>query len=137
LLLGAAPVWAVLGQSVRSVQSDQQYWRGTQIEVARQGYALHQISAANGTVVREYVSNEGTVFGVSWRGPTMPNLSQLLGPYFAEFQQASQSPHRRRGPLVVRTDRVVIESGGHLRAFHGRAYVPNLVPRDLTEAVVQ
>ena len=137
LLLGAAPVWAVLGQSVRSVQSDQQYWRGTLIEVARQGYALHQISAANGTVVREYVSNEGTVFGVSWRGPTMPNLSQLLGTYFADFQQASQSPHQRRGPLVVRTDRVVIESGGHLRAFHGRAYVPNLVPRDLTEAVVQ
>ena len=137
LLGGAVPAWAVLGQSVRSVQSDQEYWRGTLIQVARQGYALHQISAADGTVVREYVSNEGAVFGVSWQGPVMPNLSQLLGPYFADFQQASQSPHRRRGPLVVRTDRVVIESGGHVRAFHGRAYLPNLVPHDLTEAVIQ
>ena len=137
LLLGAAPAWAVLGESLRSVQSDQQYWRGTLIEVARQGYALHQITAADSSVLREYVSQGGTVFGVSWEGPVMPNLSQLLGTYFADFQQASQSPHRRRGPLVVRTDRVVIESGGHMRAYHGRAYVPSLVPDKLTQAVVQ
>lgn len=137
VLLGAAPAWAVLGQSVRSVQSDQQYLRGTLIEVARQGYAVHQITAADGTVVHEYVSQGGTVFGVSWQGPVMPNLSQLLGTYFADFQQASQSPHRRRGPLVVQTDRVVIESGGHMRAFHGRAYVPGMVPDNLTQAVVR
>ena len=96
LLLGAAPAWAVLGESIRSVQSDQQYWRGTLIEVARQGYALHQITAADSTVLREYVSQEGTVFGVSWQGSVLPNLSQLLGRYFTDFQQASQSPHRRR-----------------------------------------
>jgi hypothetical protein len=137
LLLGAAPAWAVLGQSVRSVQSDHEYLRGTLVEVPRQGYALHQISAPDGTVVREYASPDGTVFGVSWQGPAMPNLSQLLGSYFADFQQASHASHRRRGPLVVRTDRVVIESGGHMRAFHGRAYVPNLVPNNLTQAVVQ
>ena len=137
LLLGATPAWAVLGQPASSVQSDQAYFRGMLEEVPRQGYAMHQISGPDGTVVREYVSPAGTVFGVSWQGPTMPNLSQLLGSYVADFHQASQSPHGRRGPLVVRTDRVVIESGGHMRAFHGRAYVPNLVPNNLTEAVVQ
>ena len=103
----------------------------------RQGYALHQISAPDGTVVREYTSPQGTVFGVSWKGPVMPNLKQLLGSYFTTFQQASQAPHPRRGPLVVRTDQVVVESGGHMRAFRGRAYVPSLVPNNLTQAVVQ
>jgi hypothetical protein len=136
-LLGAAPAWAVLGQPRSSVESDHAYFRGNLVQVPRQGYELHQISAPDGTVVREYVSPEGTVFGVSWQGPVMPNLSQLLGSYIADFQQASQSPHARRGPLVVRNERVVIESGGHMRAFHGRAYVPSLVPNNLTQAVVQ
>jgi hypothetical protein len=137
LLLGAAPAWAVLGQPRSSVESDHAYFRGNLMQLPRQGYELHQINAPDGTVVREYISPEGTVFGVSWQGPVMPNLSQLLGSYFGDFQQASQSPHARRAPLLVRTDRVVIESGGHMRAFHGRAYVPNLLPHNLTQAVVQ
>jgi len=137
LLLGAAPAWAVLGEPLSSVQSDHTYFRGMLVRVPRQGYELHQINAPDGAVIREYVSPEGTVFGVSWQGPVMPNLSQLLGSYLADFQQASQSPRARRGPLVVRNDRVVIESGGHMRAFHGRAYVPNLLPHNLTQAVVQ
>lgn len=137
LLLCAAPAWAVLGQPAGSVQSDHEVLRGSLVEVPRQGYALHQISAPNGMVVREYTSPQGTVFGVSWTGPVMPNLKQLLGTYFAAFQQAAQSPHPRRGPLVVRTNEVVVESGGHMRAFHGRAYVPSLVPDNLTQAVVQ
>jgi hypothetical protein len=137
LLVGAAPAWAVLGQPASSVQSDHEYFRGTLAQSPRQGYQLHQIGAPDGTVIREYVSPEGTVFGVSWQGPVMPNLSQLLGSYFGDFQQASQSPHGRRAPLAVRTDRVVIESGGRMRAFHGRAYVPSLLPNNLTQAVVQ
>jgi hypothetical protein len=136
-LLGAAPAWAVLGQPVSSVESDHAYFRGKLVQAPHEGYEVHQISAPDGTVVREYVSPEGTVFGVSWQGPVMPNLSQLLGSYASDFQQVSQSPHPHRGPLVVRNDRVVIESGGHMRAFHGRAYVPGLLPNNLTQAVVQ
>jgi len=136
-LLGAAPAWAVLGEPASSVESDHAYFRGTLEQIPHQGYELHQISAPDGTVVREYVSPEGTVFGVSWQGPVMPNLSQLLGSYVSDFQHASQSTHPRRGPLMVRNDRVVIESGGHMRAFHGRAYLPSLLPNNLTQAVVK
>jgi hypothetical protein len=137
LLLGSARAWAVLGEPRSSVESDHAYFRGNLVQLPRQGYELHQINAPDGTVIREYVSPGGSVFGVAWEGPVMPNLSQLLGSYLGDFQQAAQSPHGRRAPLVVHTDRVVIESGGHMRAFHGRAYVPNLVPSNLTQAVVQ
>jgi Protein of unknown function (DUF2844) len=137
VVLGVAPAWAVLGESVRSVQSDQQRLRGQLLAVARQGYSLHQITAADGNIVREYVSQEGTVFGVSWQGRTMPDLRHLLGSYYSELLQNAQSPHRRRGPLVVRTDHAVLQSGGHVRAFRGRAYVPSLIPNTLTQAVVQ
>lgn len=137
LLLLSAPAWAVLGESVRSVQADQQRLRGQVIALARRGYSVHQIKAADGNVVREYVSQEGVVFGVSWQGATIPDLHGLLGSYFPEFRQALQSPHRRRGPVAVRTAHAVVESSGHMRGYHGRAYVPGLVPNNLTQAVVQ
>lgn len=137
LILGAVPAWAALGEPVSSVQADQKFMKGQVREVARNGYSLHEIRAADGNTVREYVSPEGTVFGVSWEGPTIPNLQQLLGSYFSEFQRAARSPRRRHGPLAVQTDHVVIESAGHMRAFHGRAYVPGLLPNTLTQAVVK
>lgn len=137
LLLGSAPAWAVLGEQEASIKSDQKHLRGQVRAIVREGYSIQQISAADRTIVKEYVSPEGMVFGISWQGPTMPDLQQLLGSYFTQFQQASQSRLRRRGPLVLRTDQLVVESGGHLRAFHGRAYVPNLLPKNLSEEVVR
>jgi hypothetical protein len=119
------------------VASDQQHLRGDLRSTAAEGFLVQEISAADGNVVREYVSPDGRVFGISWRGPTRPDLAPLLGDYFREFQRASRSAARRRGPLVVRTDRLVVEMGGHMRAFHGRAYVPDLLPVTLSPDVVQ
>jgi hypothetical protein len=137
LVLGTSPAWAVLGEYEASVASDQQDLRGEVRAIVREGYKVHQITSANRTVVKEYVSPAGLVFGISWQGPTMPNLQQLLGSHFAQFQQAAQSRVRRRGPLVVRTDQLVVESGGHMRSFHGRAYVPSLLPKNISAEVVR
>lgn len=137
LLLGSASAWAVLGEHVSTVTSDQKSLRGEVRATVQQGYSVQQITAADRTVVNEYVSPAGMVFGLSWRGPVMPNLQLLLGSYFSQFQQAAQSRVRRRGPLVLRTDQLVVESGGHLRSFHGRAYVPSLLPRNVSAEVVR
>ena len=137
VLLSTAPAWAVLGEYESSVSLDQQSLHGAVRAMVREGYKLHEITAANRTVVREYISPAGLVFGISWQGPTMPNLQQLLGSHFAQFQQAAQSRTRHRGPLVLRTDNLVVESGGHMRFFHGRAYVPGLFPPNVPVEVVQ
>ncbi len=137
ILLGTTPAWAVLGEYQNTVGADQKVMRGQVRSVTQQGYSLHEIKGADGTVVREYVSPDGVVFGLSWQAPAMPNLAQLLGSYYPDFQLASSRRMRHRGPLVVRTDRVVIESGGHMRAFRGRAYVPSLMPKNLTPEVVR
>ncbi len=137
LLLGSAPAWAVLGEQVATVASDQKYLRGEVRATMMQGYSVQQITAADRSVINEYVSPTGMVFGISWRGPVMPNLQLLLGSHFAQFQQAAQSRVRRRGPLVLRTDQLVVESGGHPRSFHGRAYLPSLLPKDVSEEVVR
>lgn len=137
--LMSVPSWAVLGGSVQSVRADQQRLRGQLEAVSRQGYFVQQITAPDRSIIEEYVSPAGVVFGVSWQGPAMPNLSLLLGSYFPVFQQASQSAARRhsRRALVVSSNQLVVESGGHPRAFHGRAYVPSLIPANLSPAVVK
>jgi Protein of unknown function (DUF2844) len=138
MALGAAPAWAVLGEYENSVASDQQVMRGELRTVAGQGYSLHQITAGGGAVVKEFVSPTGRVFGVSWHGPAMPNLQQLLGTYFPDFQKAARGNRmRRRGPVVLKSDKVVIVSAGHMRSFQGLAYVPSLMPENVTAEVVR
>jgi hypothetical protein len=103
-----------------------------------QGYKFHQITSPNGAVVREYVSPEGKVFGIAWKSPFIPNLQQLLGSYSTQVQQAAQSQTRRRGgPFVVRTNDFVFVSGGHMQSFHGLAYVPSLLPQNVSAEVVR
>jgi len=102
-----------------------------------QGYTLHEITRPDGTLVREFVSPAGIVFAVSWQGPSLPNLAQLLGKYFPQFQQAAHSGAHRRGPIVVRSGTLVVESSGHMRAFHGRAYLTSHWPDNLTKEVVK
>jgi hypothetical protein len=137
LLLGAAPALAALGESVDSVERDQRRLEGQLRSVALPGYSIHQITREDGLTVKEFVSPRGTVFGVSWAGPAMPDLSQLLGKYYADFQRAAQSRARRRAPIAVRIGDLVVESGGHMRSFRGRAYVDSLVPNTVSAAVVQ
>lgn len=135
--LAGVPAWAVLGQPVQSVQADRAHLKGQLRSVAQLGYSVHHISAPDGTEVREFASPEGMVFGVAWQGPAHPDLRQLLGANFEAFQQAARASRHRRGPLVVHVGSLVVEMGGHMRAYRGRAYLVDLVPKNLSQAVVR
>jgi hypothetical protein len=137
VLLVSPPIWATLGKPAASIAGDQRRLGGEVRISSAAGFAVHEISASDGTIVREYASPAGEVFGVSWRGPTRPNLIELLGDHYPAFQQASRSPGRRRGPLVVRTEHLVVEMGGHIRDFHGRAYLPDRLPASVPPAAVR
>jgi len=139
VLLGATPGWAVLGEYESSITLDQQVLRAERRELARPGYKVHELTAPNGLVVREFVSPVGLVFGVTWQAPQMPNLQQVLGDQnMSELQQALAARRRCHSgaPLIVRTDKLVFVSGGHMRAFHGYAIVPSLVPANVKVGVM-
>lgn len=89
-------------------------------------YQVVETTGAGGVVAREYVDQTGTVFAVTWSGPTRPDMKQLLGSYFGRFVGERGHP---RGPLRVDQSDVVIQSGGHMGALHGRAWVRDLVPK--------
>ena len=123
----ALPAAASLGGDEATVAADHTVLEG-KMKVARvQRYAVHEIAAPSGTVVREFVSPAGKVFAVSWSGPTMPDLRQVLGPYFDTYVAAVQQ-RKARGPVNVVLPGLVVHSGGRMRAFAGKAYLPDAVP---------
>jgi Protein of unknown function (DUF2844) len=131
LILGALPAWASLGGDRASVDADQVHLQGTRTTKALESYTVHEIQAASGVVVREYVSAEGKVFAIGWNGPWMPDLRQLLGGYFEQYVQAAKAQNTARPgrrPLMIEQSGLVVEVGGHPRAFTGRSYVPEMLP---------
>ena len=136
MLSSSAPSWAALGEYESSVGADQQYFRAEIRQKNYAGYTVQQIITPQGTVIREYISPAGKVFGVAWQARSMPNLQQLLGSYFPQVMVAAQA-QAHRGPLVVRSNDLVFASAGHMMAFHGAAYVPSLLPSHLSGEAVR
>ena len=91
-------------------------------------YTVHELLLPTGTTVREYLSPTGAVFAVSWQGPFKPDLRQLLGQYFDAFVAAPREAASTRSHMTLRTGTLVVHSDGHMRAFTGLAYAPQLVP---------
>ena len=126
------PAMATLGEDAASTQADQLQMKAA-IRVAQSGtVTVHEIQAPSGTVIREFVSPAGKVFAVLWQGPSLPDLRQVLGSYFDPYVEAAQSKRTGRGPVSVQQSGLVVESTGRMRAFSGRAYVPQLLPPGIT-----
>jgi hypothetical protein len=126
----AAPAFATLGGDPASVEADRAKMKGTVRATPTVDYTVHEIQTPAGLVVHEYVSPQGKVFAVSWRGPGMPNLPQLLGDYSAELAQASVQPHYNHHHLNIETANVVMQQTAHLHSFFGRAWLPALLPQN-------
>jgi hypothetical protein len=137
LLVFHLPAFAALGGDVASVQSDAVSMKASVRSTPMQAYMVHEIRGS-GTVVREYVSPAGKVFAVAWEGPFRPDLRQVLGTYFQQFQQAVESHSRRvRGPVAIETPGLVVYSSGHMRAFVGKAYIPDMLPQGVAPEAIK
>jgi len=100
-------------------------------------YSVQETQLPTGTLLREYIATNGKVFAVVWEGPVLPDLQQLLGNYFPAYLEEAKSAQAGRGPLTINRSDLVVESGGRMRAFFGRAYVPQLLPQDIAVDVIQ
>jgi hypothetical protein len=90
---------------------------------------------AGGTTINEYASNTGEIFAYTWQGPTMPDLPALLGAYDASYRSGATAgfpaAHDLHASRVVQPD-VVVESGGQMRSYVGRAWLPGALPAGVT-----
>lgn len=98
---------------------------------AAAAYSVRSTTYSSGTQVREYVGADGTVFGIAWNGPRMPDLQTLLGNYFPQYAsgvKALKAAHPGRGPVAVDESDLVVHSGGHMGSFFGQAWLPSALP---------
>jgi uncharacterized protein DUF2844 len=93
-----------------------------------------------GTKIHEYATGDGLIFAYTWEGPTMPNLDGLLGRYSvsyrakaAELAGARNSLHASR---VAQPD-MIVDSGGQMRSYVGRAWLPTVIPPGISPADLQ
>ncbi|HET7824463.1 MAG TPA: DUF2844 domain-containing protein [Anaeromyxobacter sp.] len=137
-LAAAAPASAGLGERADAIAEDR---KALEAEpggsIAHERYTVERMrSPAN--EVREYVSPSGVVFGVAWDGISHPDLDRLLGAYAPDWKRAAAKPstgskrHRR-----VRAGALVVETWGHMRSLHGRAWVGSLVPRGVSADAIR
>lgn len=127
----AGPAFASLGGDVSSVQSDGVHMKSAVRVTPNTGYAIHEMQSP-GTVLREFVGADGKVFAVSWNGPSNPDLRQVLGSYYARYQESlATTPHSHRQVTISQAD-LVYQNSGRQRAFSGRAWVPAMLPQNFS-----
>ncbi len=119
---------ATLGEPETSIRAETQLGQATIKETDRGAYRVHEIQQPSGTVIREYVGPDGKVFAVTWHGPFAPNLQQTLGSYFDEYRAEAKAGRQDRNHVQVLMDDLVVQVGGHMRAYSGLAYLPRAMP---------
>lgn len=134
-VLAATKVLASLGDGPKSVDADMAALKGQLSLPAESGlsqlaaYNVKQFVTARGTTVREYSAPSGPIFGVAWEGSRPPDLSVLLGSYYADYAKASSlRNHPGLHHQVIQGSEVTVVFRGHMGHVAGRAYVPNLTP---------
>ncbi|CAE6751190.1 DUF2844 domain-containing protein [Paraburkholderia domus] len=95
---------------------------------------LRTLTDAGNTTINEYATNTGQIIAYAWQGPTMPDLRALLGKYADSYRTgaaALASNGNLHASRVVRPD-VIVESGGPMRGYAGRAWLPAALPSGVT-----
>jgi hypothetical protein len=131
------PAMAALGGDATSVEADRVHMKAQVQASTATGYTVNVIQTDNNTTVREYVSDAGKVFAVSWNGPLLPDLQQILGTYYTDYQAQANTPHIGHRHLTIDRTDLVVHSNGRMRAFYGHAYVPALLPPNFTIADIK
>jgi hypothetical protein len=67
----------------------------------------------------------------------IPDLRQVLGAHFGRYVAAARDKRVKRTPVVIREPSLVVVTWGHMRAFSGRAYVPEMVPQGVDAEALQ
>lgn len=132
LLTPAGEAPAALGGEAGAVDADRFGPQARRRVLSQQRYTVEEVQLPSGTVVREYVSASGKVFAVTWKGPHMPDLEQILGEHFAAYRIAAKAGRKGRGQRTVEDAGLVVQSGGHMRAFAGRAFLRHRLPEGVS-----
>jgi uncharacterized protein DUF2844 len=120
---------AALGGNASTIDTDVTQLKAQHAVTTSAAFSVHELQLSGGSQVREYVTSANQVFAIVWKGPSIPDMQQLLGTYFPRFSKAAQAVGHTRRPVSVEDSDLVIRTGGHPRGFFGIAYLPALMPQ--------
>ena len=137
-----ASAFASLGGNVSSVETDRVQMKSALVRIQRIGaYSVHEMQSPTGTSIREYYGSDGVVFGVAWTGEWPPDLRQIFGAYFDQYQQSTAAARRTgratHSHVAINENGLVVQSLGHAHSTYGVAYVTSLLPAGVTADVVR
>jgi len=97
------------------------------------GWSTREITLPDGLVEREYLTADGTVFAVAWRGPRRPELSVLLGVQYATQMSRNARALRRQGrgahgSTSQLDDTFAVQASTYQRSSVGVAWLPRMLP---------
>lgn len=132
-LLAAGPCHAALGNQTEAASSA--------ATLVLNGAAYERsYTDTGGTTLHEYSSANGQIFAYTWNGPTAPDLHALLGSRFGAYRDASTQARATHADLHaqhVASNDVIVESGGAMRAYLGRAWLPGQMPSGVSISDLQ
>jgi hypothetical protein len=123
--------YATLGGTTDSVKLDQVALHAIEKGTTnKSNYSIKEI-LVGGTTVREYISKDGHIFGIAWKGVSHPNLRILLGGYAAGYHRdvkERRPQHRHRRHYCRNANGITVQKWGRMRKNQGRAYIEKLLP---------
>jgi hypothetical protein len=138
LALSAADAHAELGSTPPATGSAMN--NAAQQSLLNGALRMRTLIDAGNTTINEYAASDGQIVAYTWQGPTMPDLSALLGKYLDSYRAAAPERFDQAAPSDapaddaelhasrrVRPD-VIVESGGTMRGYVGRAWLPGALP---------
>ena len=135
LLLAMDPARAALGEVESTTQGDSMRMAARRHLEIRPAYSVYNLAMRDGSLVREFVSSDGIIFGVSWRTQYKPNLEKLLGASYSGYVKSARD---NSGQVGIRrnfrhsSSDLVVKSDAHLHLFSGWAYRRSLLPPDFS-----
>lgn len=128
---------ATLGGDAGTAAADQVSMKAAMRTTIGAKFTVQEMTLPTGTTVREYITPQGQVFAVAWKGPFKPDLRQLMGTYFDRYVEAAQTGRGGHSASRIALPDLVVHSMGHMRAFAGHAYLPAMLPSGVTESELQ
>lgn len=133
---GSSVAHASLGDDSSTVENDRARVHGVRRSTSHSKYNVHEIKSS-GITLKEYESESGKIFAVTWTGGGQPDLKPLFSSYFDDFSEANKSSSKSkvrgaRSHSEVTGSKIVVNRFGHMGNIHGKAYVKSLIPEGVS-----
>lgn len=96
-------------------------------------WTTREVTLPDGLIEREYLTTDGVVFAVAWRGSHRPELSVLLGTQYATQMSRNARALRLQGrgshgTTSQKDETFAVQASTHQRSSTGVAWLPQLLP---------